>query len=233
MSGCEEHGELIGGYVLGALDPAEEEFMRRHLESCSPCADAHARLVGLPALLDRIEPADVPPPAVSPGLEERVLDRVARERRGQRRRRRFALPRPRRMAAVVAIAAVALAALMLSLSVLGGDSGSEAYAQAALRSVGGASPAHGEADVSEVHGGTRVRLRAAGLRGGRRVVYQLWCVRDNGRWVSGGTFHARGGSADVALTAAVQPGDYELLVVTRHRGEADHGRAVLRGRLVY
>jgi len=37
VSGCESHGELIGGYVLGALDPAEMEAMRRHLEKCAGC----------------------------------------------------------------------------------------------------------------------------------------------------------------------------------------------------
>jgi anti-sigma-K factor RskA len=233
MSGCEEHGELIAGYVLGALDPDEEEFMRRHLETCSRCADEHSRLAGLPALLDRIEPAEVPPPALSPTLEERVLDRVARERRAQRKRRRFAVARPRRVAPVAAVAAVALVALVVSISLLGGDSGSEVYAQAELRGVGAASAAHAQADVSQVHGGTRVQLHAAGLGGGREAFYELWCVRDDGRWVSGGTFQADAGAADVALTAAVQPGDYELLVVTRPLGETDHGRAVMRGRLVY
>ena len=63
MSGCPTHGALLGGYVLGALEPAEMEAMRLHLESCPQCAREERKLAGLPALLDTIEPGDVPPSA--------------------------------------------------------------------------------------------------------------------------------------------------------------------------
>ena len=80
MSGCPTHGALLGGYVLGALEPAEMEAMRLHLEGCPQCAREERKLAGLPTLLDTIEPGDVPPPQLSPELEELVLDRFARER---------------------------------------------------------------------------------------------------------------------------------------------------------
>jgi hypothetical protein len=77
-----------------------------------------------------------------------------------------------------------------------------------------------------------VRLRARGLPDDR--MYELWCVREDGRWVSGGTFRAGGdGRAEAVLTAAVRPGDYHVVVVTRHAAQAGHGRALLRGRLEY
>ena len=67
VSGCQTYGELLGGYVLGALDPAEEMAeMRLHIESCPRCAREERELVGLPALLDRVEPADVPPARAVP-----------------------------------------------------------------------------------------------------------------------------------------------------------------------
>ncbi|MGH2714608.1 MAG: anti-sigma factor family protein, partial [Thermoleophilaceae bacterium] len=80
MSDCPTHGPLLGGYVLGALDPDEMEEMRRHLAGCPHCGPEARRLEALPGLLDRIVPADVPPPSLSPQLEEAVLDRFARER---------------------------------------------------------------------------------------------------------------------------------------------------------
>ncbi len=84
MTGCDAYGDLLGGYVLGALDAEEVEAVRRHLETCPACAREHAALADLPALLDRVEPADVPPPAPPPALEEAVLDNWARERRQSR-----------------------------------------------------------------------------------------------------------------------------------------------------
>jgi hypothetical protein len=85
-----------------------------------------------------------------------------------------------------------------------------------------------------VPAGTRVRLWARGLRRPRGAVYELWCVRADGRWVSGGTFRAgRDGRARAHLTAAVDPGEYHTMVVTRRSGEDQRGRPVLRGSLRY
>ena len=51
---------------------------------------------------------------------------------------------------------------------------------------------------------------------GGGAVYELWCVRKDGRWVNGGSFQARAdGTAAAVLTAAVRPGDYHVVVVTR------------------
>jgi anti-sigma-K factor RskA len=230
VSGCRTHGHLVGGYVLGALDPGEEAAMRRHLQECAECAREQAELQGLPALLDRVEPAAAPAPALLPALEEAVVDRVARERRSRKpapevargRRRRPAL---RLLAAAGAVLAAGAALVLVVLP--GGAEG--VYARAHLR--GHAASAF--AEVQEVDAGTRVRLRAQGLDRRRVAVYELWCIRTDGRWVSAGTFHARGGRADVELTAAVHPGDYHRMVVKRRTGEGGGGPAVLEGTLVY
>jgi anti-sigma-K factor RskA len=222
MSSCATHGGLLGGYVLGSLDPPEMEEMHRHVADCPQCGPEARALSSLPGLLDRIEPADVPPPTLSPAVEEAVLDRFARERARQSKPRRRLFPR---LAAVgAALAAVAVLAVVL----LGGeDEGSRAYATADLAAVAD-SRAAGEAWVSEVPAGTRVRLDAWGLRDGR--MYELWCIRDDGHWVSGGTFRAGSdGRAEAMLTAAVRPGDYHVVVVSPH-GSKD---ALMRGPLEY
>ena len=219
MSGCSTHGELVGGYVLGALEPEEMRDMRRHLEWCPACSRELARLGDVPGLLDTVVPADVPPPAPPPHLEEALLDRVAREARGRPSDR--ARGRRRVLAGVLAGAA-AMVALVLALTLSDGDQ--QAYAHASLA---GAPGARASVDVKAVDAGTRVRLRARGLAPAR---YQLWCIRTDGRWVSGGSFHAPDGTVDVELTAAVQPGQYHRLVVTH---EGTRAPAVLRGRLDY
>ena len=96
MTDCPTHHELLGGYVLGALDPEEMDEMRRHLAGCPVCSREIARLGDIPALLDTIVPADIPPPVPPAELEEALLDRVAREGRerpsGRTRRRRASPP---------------------------------------------------------------------------------------------------------------------------------------------
>ena len=229
MNACPTHGDLLGGYVLGSLEPAEMEEMRIHVAGCPRCGPDVRALGPLPGLLDQIEPADVPPPWLSPTIEEAVLDRFARERgpnRPARRRRRLPL---RRLAALgAACAAIAVFAFVL----LGEDEqDSHAYASAKLAPLVAGSTAGATAWAEDVPAGTRVRLRARGLPA--KSMYELWCVRGDGRWVSGGTFRAAGdGQADAVLTAAVRPGDYHVMVVTRHRGGMP-GPQLLRGRLRY
>jgi anti-sigma-K factor RskA len=223
VNGCQSHADLLGGYVLGALDPADEAEMRRHLEECEECRREYEALAGIPALLDRIVPADVPPPEPSPALEEAVLDRVARERgRGAGPR----LTWPPRLALAGAAAAIVVAVVVALLVRSPGTD--TAYAWGELRGVPGAD---GSFTVQEVPAGTQVDLSADGLRGG--TAYEVWCVRTDGRWVSGGTFlPRRDGEAEATLTAAVNPGDYHVVVVTR-REPGERGPEVLRGKLRY
>jgi anti-sigma-K factor RskA len=234
VSGCPTHGQLVGGYALGALEPAEMEEMRRHVADCPHCGPEAAQLESLPGLLDRIVPADVPPPALRPEVEEQVLDRFARERReGEGRRhadRRFG----GLLRAPLAAAAVALVALVVALALLvppgGDDGGSAAYANVSLDAAGGGS-AWADATVGAVPEGAWIELEAGGLPTGEE--YEVWCIRSDGRWVSGGSFWPdEEGNARAALTAAVRPGDYHRMVVTQ-RTESGRGPTVLKGSLKY
>jgi anti-sigma-K factor RskA len=250
MNGCPTHGQLIGGYALGALEPEEMEEMRRHVAVCPQCGPEAEALRGLPGLLDRIEPADVPPPTLSPEVEEAVLDQFARERREEdaggaperragRSTRRPALfgRRPallaRRSLALAAACFVALVAA-LALILTGDEGGPPAYATVSLDAKARASGS-ATAWLDEVPAGTRIRLETRGLPAGTE--YEVWCIRTDGRWVSGGTFWAdRDGRTEAQLTAAVRAGDYHRMVVTRRprgAGGADRGPTVLGGELRY
>jgi anti-sigma-K factor RskA len=78
---CNECRNLLGGYVLRALEPDEVEGVRRHLATCASCAAELEQLAGIPAILDTAgvgaveSTVESPPPA----LEEAVLDKFARE----------------------------------------------------------------------------------------------------------------------------------------------------------
>jgi anti-sigma factor RsiW len=221
MSGCRDRGDDIGAYVLGALEPEEMEAMRRHLDTCARCAAEEHALAGLPGLLDRVQ-ADEEPAPLSPRLEDEVLDRFVRERAEETTRsagrRRFALP-------AVAAAAVAL---VLGLAVFLWPADEDgAYAHTEMRGHG----AWAAASVAEVDSGARVRIEANDLP---RGAYELWCVRTDGRWISGGSFWAaRDGSADAELTAAVSPGEYHTVVITERSSMGARGAEIMRGELEY
>jgi hypothetical protein len=232
VSGCTTHGELLGGFMLGALEPEEMAEMRIHVESCPRCAREERELGGLPALLDRVEPGDVPLPELSPELEEAVLDRFVRERSGDDdRASRVGTRRLLAFAAAAAAVAAALAVVTGTLLLGGGDE--DTYARAELRGTG---PGLASAQVTAVPEGTAVRLTASRLPG-RGAMYELWCIAVDGRWVSGGTFRAgTDGRAQADLTAAVKPGDYHRIVVTRRAAGApgsERGVKVLAGKLLY
>ena len=253
---CDTCRELLGGYVLDALEPAERELVRRHLEKCARCAREHAELASIPALLDVADSADAVPPRPPARLEEAVLDRFARESRGaprtvRERPQTRSRHRRRWLAPAAAAVAVALAALV-SVVVLtdrddGGGSGRAGAEDAGwLRSVRpmgyrvaltGTGPLPGAvADVRLYPGdsGTGVHLMASGLDP-RRYDYELWCVRDDGWKVSAGTFRADAdGNAEVRLTTAAKPSEYDSLAIQARpagRGANARGPRVLAGRL--
>jgi len=56
---CREMRQLLGVYVVGAIDPAERAMVDEHLGQCAACRDEIAGLAGLPAMLSRVPAADV------------------------------------------------------------------------------------------------------------------------------------------------------------------------------
>ena len=226
MSGCRSHADLVGPYVLGALEADEMESMREHLAGCDACAAEARSLAEIPVLLDHARESDEVA-TLSPALEEEVLDRFVRERAAAQPRRR-----PWRRFAIPAIAVAALVAAILVAALPSGPA--PAYAHADLWSMPAGGGAEGTADAAEVDAGTRVKLHADHLPVQRGSAYELWCVRSDGRWINGGSFHARSdGTAAAELTAAVRPGEYHIVVITRRSSDGMRGAEVMRGKLDY
>jgi anti-sigma-K factor RskA len=237
VTGAHDDRELLGGYLLGALDPEERERVRAHLAVCEQCAAEHDSLVQATAMLDLVGPDDVPLASPSPRLEEALLDRHARERRLGKTAARA---RPRRRPALVAATLAATAVVTVLIAVLvgrGQGTGADGAEGAVRLAPSAAAPrATGRAELREVSAGTGVRLSLRGLAPRSRAVYTLWCVRDDGRWVSAGSFRVDGrGSAHASLTAAVRQGEYGRVLVTRsHPGsDARRGPTVLAGSVEY
>jgi anti-sigma factor RsiW len=66
---CPETTADLGAYVLGALEPDERRRVDEHLLRCPACAAELADLATLPALLDRVDPAELTPAGVRPSPE--------------------------------------------------------------------------------------------------------------------------------------------------------------------
>jgi anti-sigma-K factor RskA len=245
---CQSCRDLIGGYVLDALDARETEQVRRHLAVCELCAREHAELATMPALLDAAQSADEVPHRPPPRLEEAVLDRFAREReRDASPQREGRRPGPwRRHWLVPALAAAACALAGIAAYALltgdddngGGDTPPSAEQprvyRVALDGDRAAPAASGVARLYPGDTGTGVHLTVGGLRP-ERYDYELWCVRDDGWKMSAGTFRVDAhGRADVELTTAAKPDQYDAISIQARpagRGAGAAGPRVMVGRL--
>jgi len=242
---CDDLRPLLGGYVLGALEPDEAAAVREHLPGCAACTAEHASLAGLPALLDLATPLAAPEEPLSPAFEEALLDRFARDRDRARdaeggpppprrsRRPRIAWTRPR-VAIASGLAAAALTfGVMLAVDRDPAPAGPSRTFDFALQAGAAAPPGgdvRGRVSLYRVRGGTGVHLRASGLPAGAGRVYEMLCEK-RGWSASAGTFRADArGRVDARLTTAARVGEYDSLRVV-YRDERGHTRDVLTGRL--
>lgn len=99
--------QLLGAYVLGALDEQEVRAMDEHLASCPACARELEELRDMEAFLGEVPPEAMldGPPEGGDLLLQRTLRQVRAERGGVARRRQFALG-----AAAAVVAALVLGA---------------------------------------------------------------------------------------------------------------------------
>jgi anti-sigma-K factor RskA len=138
-----------GGYVLGALSPADRSAYESHLADCAACSAAVARLAPLPGLLRRVDPASLGAPRPDPAPLPRLLHAVAVQRRRLLRNRRWRY-------AVGVLMAVVLAVLGTGVW-LGSDRASPDPPPAvAMQEVAGSAPVTAEVAVARTAGGTQV-----------------------------------------------------------------------------
>ena len=182
---CRNIRQLLGVYVVGAIDPAERAQVDAHLAECQPCRDELAGLAGLPAMLSRVPAADVErlgllslPEAMQPPDE--LLDSLLKKVSAKRKSRMW------RSVASVAAAAVIAAGGATAVSQLTGAATSPAAEQAS------ATAGHVSAmvDYAPVRWGMAMRVQVSGLKAG--TVCQFWVVGKNGTSDYAGTWTVMG-----------------------------------------
>ncbi|MBE2315362.1 zf-HC2 domain-containing protein [Solirubrobacter sp. CPCC 204708] len=210
--------EDIGAYVLGALDAENVKRVEAHLAECAECAAAHAELAGLPALLDlAVVTGATDEEPLPPAIEERILDRFAREHSPEpKQRRRW---RPRIAIAIPSAlvgAAAAAAALVLGFGFERAPERPANQYRLVLQPISAAAQnGSARAGLRTTAEGTVVRLWVYDLPGGPQDIYEVFC--DAKGWsASAGTFRVDAqGNGYVILTSAVKRGQYEALRIVR------------------
>ena len=176
---CREIRQLLGVYVVGAIDPAERSLVDTHLDTCRDCREELSGLAGLPALLGRVPLAEAQrlvgedsaiPDMAEPSAEtlNGLLRQVAARRRARRWRSVLAL------AAAVAIAAGAAAGAVSALKP------ATAPATASAEEVSGSS-AGVAAQISyspTPFGGTAMRVGVLGIAPGTHCTF--WVIGPGG-----------------------------------------------------
>jgi hypothetical protein len=181
---CREIRQLLGVYVVGAIDPSERAIVDSHLQDCAACREELSGLAGLPALLGRVPREDVQrmgeggfgvpdmdePPAE---LLNSLLRRVAGTRRTRRWRSALAL------AAAVAIAAGGTTVVVNAVRPApfhDTDRGSNAQLAAVV-------------EYSATPWGTAMKVGVTGVP--VNSVCELY-ARQSGHWVAVGSWRAEG-----------------------------------------
>jgi hypothetical protein len=191
MTECQHVRQLLGVYVVGAIDPAERSVVDNHLASCPDCREELAGLAGLPALLGRVpfpeaeqitqfdseraEAGEHPDaePAQADVLTP-LLARVAHRRRVSRWRSLVSVAAVAVIAAGAAIGAIRLAnPPAATSSALHWENVQSANALA-----------HMEVKYAGTPGGIRLDVKVDGIPAG--TTCEFWVIGDDGqRWPAG------------------------------------------------
>jgi anti-sigma-K factor RskA len=201
MSDHPETRNLLGPYVMGALELREEREVEDHLKGCASCREeaqdlrlAHEHLADL-AYTTEAPPHD---------LKGRVVAGIPR--RGARRRV------PSWVAAVAAaVCVLALLGALLTPDLFGG----RALAAATLSPTDRAPDAGGKVSIQGAGENMEVRLEAWGLPACKHEqYYELWLVEGKER-VSAGSFTVgQSGQVDVSMNAPNFAGSYSQVGIT-------------------
>lgn len=213
---CREIRQLLGVYVVGAIDPAERTLVDEHLGECQLCRDELAGLAGLPAMMSRVPVADVEwlDTAVTelPALQEpsdemlaSLLRQVSVKRRSRMRRSVLAVA----AAAVIAAGGAAAAMQLTRPPTVTSD-----VAQAANGRVAAV------VDYSPASWGTAMRVQVTGIPSGTKC--QFWVVGKDGRasyagaWTVGSSLY--GGKAWYSASSSWKAGSVSSFRITSGGG---------------
>lgn len=174
---CRDIRQLLGVYVVGAIDPAERATVDDHLAGCQACRDELASLAGLPALLGRVPLEDVERIIMAPDELPAPAEPSA-ELLGSLIRRTSARRRSRMWRAVAAVAAAAVIAVGGTATVMQLTNHHSATQVAEATGPNGVSAV---VDYSPTSWGTVMHVRVSGIA--RGTTCDFWVDATGGKWM--------------------------------------------------
>jgi len=190
---CRTFRELLGVYVVGAMEPGERATVDEHLRQCSDCREELAGLAPLPALLHRVPLADAERIMLasessegdtepSPAMLDSLLQQVGAKRRTRRVRGLFAA------AAAVLVAAGGAAAVAEAIA---------PHHHARVLDVASASKGALGATVryTQSSWGTQMSVRVTGFK--KWTNCQIYVLTKDGRRVLAGGWLVGIGSSEI------------------------------------
>ncbi len=200
--------ERLGAYVLGHLAPDEAAAVRAHLEGCAACRSEERELAPVAQRLALGSPQEESARAAPPrDLGERVVARVARERRSRRRAQRLGALR---LAGAGALAGGSLAAAAFTLWPSGDEGPAPARPPARVAPAGEVVAFRGlppgvkmQATVTPRAWGTSIAVNVEGAPAGIRCT--VWLRREDGTRIPAGSFRYvdRKGGSRVLLASSL------------------------------
>jgi anti-sigma-K factor RskA len=176
---CREIRQLLGVYVVGAIDPAERSLVDEHLGQCQLCRDELAGLAGLPAMLSRVPAADVEwlDTAVTelPALQEPSEEMLASLLRKVSVKRRSRMWRSAMAVAAAAVIAAGGAAATMDLT----RPPEHSQVAEVARGVSQDGRIAAVVDYSPTSWGTAMRVHVTGIASG--TTCQFWVIGKDGR----------------------------------------------------
>jgi hypothetical protein len=175
-STCRSIRQLLGVYVVGAIDPAERSLVDEHLGECQGCRDELAGLAGLPAMLSRV-PVEEAERIAAGGLPDGaepppdLLNSLLRKVWVRRRVRTW------RVAAAAAAVVVIAAGSATAAIQMAAPSSSVATATSASTHV------RAVVDYSTVPWGSAMRVQVTGISPG--TACKFWVLGKDGRVLAG------------------------------------------------
>ena len=209
---CHDTTLSLGVYLLGALDPSEQEAVERHLADCVLCRAELTELAELPSILEQVTLEDLEQVTLAPpdDLYERVAARARAEKAAADRSR---MRRYRRLVAVAA------AAVLITGASVGGwvaSRGSDVSRSQVFHSKNG--PVHMNVTLASETSGTGLAVSVSGLSTDEHCRL-IAIAKDGSRDVAGRWDATYQGQANVTGSTSIQRSDLTRLVLLGTNGE--------------
>jgi hypothetical protein len=179
---CRELRQLLGVYVVGAIDAAERSVVDDHLAQCQGCREELAYLAGLPALLGKV------PVAEAQRINDLAMGLVAEEPDGELLgsllRRVAVRSKTRRWRGMLAVAAAAVIGVAGAAGVVEAISGGSPAASETVQASDPSTHVSALIRYAQVSWGTVMQVHVTGVPVGTTCTF--WAVgKDGHRWLAG------------------------------------------------